>query len=220
MTCKYCGTSLDGIRPDEQGVITCPGCGKRYVKRQAPAAAQTEAPRPAQRVNKPNKPSWLANFMSLKLGGKVPAWCVAAAALVLVIVLAVVLFSSGSGNGSPKALLNLYEDGIEGDAKALWNCMPPYMREEYFDNDYSKFKPLIEEAMGDMKIKADFDYVGYEKNKSYDKDDEYRREESGTLEFKYTVKYDDDEESGTQKFDIVKIDGKWYVANIGMFSGL
>ncbi len=206
MTCKYCGTSLDGIRPDEQGVITCPGCGKRFIKRRPPETAHADEPAPARRVD---QTSGFKKFMNMKLGGKVPAWCAAAAALVVVIVLAVVLFSSGSGNGSPKALLSLYEDALEGDLKAMWNIAPPYERQKEYGNSYSAFKEDYSDYKGEGSV--DLEFIEYKKLSDFSKDDEYGRQESGVISFKYKYKIDGETKDGESELPVVKIDGKWYM---------
>ncbi|MBQ9408168.1 MAG: lipocalin family protein [Clostridia bacterium] len=94
MICKNCGTKFDTSNPDENGIVTCPECGKRYRKTVAPkpAAEQTDK----EQVKKP-APSGFARFMRYKIGGMLPAWF-ACLALVAVAVILIVALSGGGGN--------------------------------------------------------------------------------------------------------------------------
>ena len=201
MICKHCNTEFDSSHPDANGIVVCPNCGVKYRKKQAPAAWPTAAPRPASSgADNPFK-----QFMNIKIGGKVPAWCAVLAGVVVVAVLLIILLS-GSGQGSPEALVKKLEKAMNGDADALWDVMTPQDKKR---TSFDEVKETMKSAMGQEGISdCSMEYISYEKDDSYDGG---VYDEVGRVKFRVTYKNNGKEASSSDSIRICKLDGKWYM---------
>ena len=116
MICKNCGTKFDTNHPDENGIVTCPECGKRYRKRvetvtdSAAKASVAQAQKTEEKAKETQK-SGFARFMSYKIGGMLPAWCACLAVLIVAVILIVALPSGGGGDIEGTWIL----DGVESE---------------------------------------------------------------------------------------------------------
>lgn len=209
--CPKCG------KPFEENAVNCAYCGARNP--QAPAPKVNEIVNKAKSINKKNI-SILASVLAL-------------------IVIAIVLVVSIFGNKHGKVIDKYFKLTYGGEQKLIEELAPEQFWEKLEKKTGAKYKDIEEvlEAVFDSEnedyeedygknIKVKFDIVEKEK---YDEDDledvkDFLKERFGIprksisaaydVEIEYTIEGDDDEKNDEATFELVKIDGKWYIPSL------
>ena len=111
MICKNCGTTFSTDDPDENGIVVCPECGKKYRKKIAvkPAdASESEAQANETAATASDRAaSPFQRFMRCKIGGMLPAWCACFVLVFVAVLLIVTLLSSGTNIEGSWQLVNV-----------------------------------------------------------------------------------------------------------------
>ncbi|MCR4622428.1 MAG: hypothetical protein K5663_10155 [Clostridiales bacterium] len=226
MTCKRCGGFIDTAIKNEDGSVTCPGCGTVY-RRRPPASQGSDAPRPAAagagraeerkvRQSKSSSVSALATvkaaagrgktfwgqFMDVKLG-KYPAW---AAVLAAVVVLGILFSVFSGGPSGPYAPLYKLEKAFNSQsARQLWNAIDPELRTQF---TYSEFENQVGVGLAMMSTgKVKITPISFEQGTD---------SSIGKVTYKMDVSIMGYSQSQTSSCKVRKVGGTWYISDMSI----
>ena len=229
--CTNCGSQ------NEDSTLFCTNCGTSL---QAPAPQPTPQPAPEfisnyeqQQPTPEHKPTSKLDEILAKLKlTRISATTLGIFAIAAIVVIVAVSILISAIFPGPKKVVKKYLNGLEkGDAKAVVNCMPSYLWEDDKD-EKEEFIDSLEDSLDYLEIESiDFKIKDVEK---LDKDDQEDYEEMfeymekfyddfdakdvsafREVKVKVTVELEDDKQTNTVKFLLIKYKGQWKIFNAG-----